>query len=221
MTEQGRGIRDQGSGTDRAGVPAEPDALDPVLDDLLASLVTPATPVDLRASVLRRIEGERDSRAAVSGWPWTWRSATLAAAAAVLVIATAMVLWRGSIPPSSQSVVHSGEPTPSTAAPQAGPAIRAEGAPREVGAEMTPAARVERPAPMRSVSAPRRASPADTAAADVAAAVPPLAALAPLQLPEMTTDLLTPDALEIERLQVPPPIEIAPLDIDRARNPQR
>lgn len=212
MTEQGRGIRDQGSGTDRADVGADSDTPDAVLDELLASFVTPRTPVDLRAAVLRRIEEERDSPA---GWRgWNWRSATLAAAAAVIVMTTAVVMWRGSRPEPTDAVVQStpaSESAPDVARP--GPAFGSAHTPSE---GVTAVARVDRSSKTMST---RRASMANAAA--VAEALPPLEPPAPLHLPAMTTD-----ALQIERVQVSAPLEIAPLeieqlDVDRPRNPQR
>ncbi|MBI1875933.1 MAG: hypothetical protein HYZ58_04420 [Acidobacteria bacterium] len=221
MTEQGRGVGDQGSRTDRAKARPEADTPDTVLDALLASLVTPRTPVDLRASVLRRIGEGRDSRAAVGGWlSLNWRWAALAGAAAVVVMATAMVLWRGSSPQPSGGVARSARPAPASLAPPAGPAARAERVPNEVTAETT-LARVERPAGRTSRGATRRPSVADASEVDVAVALPPLEAPAPLLVSELSTD-----GLQIERVPVSAPLEIAPLeieriDVDRPRIPKR
>lgn len=208
MTEQGRGMRDQGSGTDRADVRADSDTPDAVLDELLASLVTPRTPVDLRAAVLRRIEEERDSPA---GWRgWNWRSATLAAAA-VIVMTTAVVMWRGSRPEPTDAVVQS------TPAAESAPDVARPGS--AFGSAHTPSEGVTAVARVDRTMSTRRASMANAAA--VAEALPPLEPPAPLHLPAMTTD-----ALQIERVQVSAPLEIAPLeieqlDVDRPRNPQR
>lgn len=211
--DQGSGLGDR-KGRTTASRPSSFESADAALDELLASLVTPPTPVDLRASVLRRIE-EAEKRSLVP-WPWNRRWATLAAATIVVLLVAAVVLRRGPGPEPAMEVARSTERAPSAGAPRGG-SLDSARTRNEIAAEPSGAAHVERPA--RTTSKRRAATQA--AAVDVAEALPPLEAPAPLEVPEMTTDVLTTDALEVERLQVPPPIEIRPLDVDRGRNPQR
>lgn len=191
------GVGDRGSGN------GERMELDPALDDMLASLVTPKTRVDLRDAVLRRIEEERESAAA--GWlRWNWRLATMAAAA-VVVMATSIVVWRssGRDPASTGRTAEirgsapATSPTPTTEAPR----------------EFSTVERVAMvPEPVRSTRASvRRPAPVtDASELENVHALPALEAPPPLRPAAMTTE-----ALQVQTVEAVAPIEIAPLQIEQ------
>ena len=199
---------DRGQGTGDTG-DMGPE-LDNVVNQLLEAMVTPASSVDLKTSVLRRIRDERDARAG-ERWSWQWRLAPIAAAA-VLVLAAVAVWWRGAsqvmpnqLPPSSATLAKGATSEPRTASAEA-TAVKNLGTPepRNLG---TPEPRnLGTPEPRNSgTSRPRAAI-----VRDVTPPLPPLEAPAPIEVNDVAAQALG----TIERLQVAP-LEIPTVDIDR------
>jgi hypothetical protein len=124
------------------------DALDRVIDDALEAALR-VGPVDLRASVLERLESPaRDERR--SGWALVFRPALVPVAGAILLVIGVAVTWQ-----------HADEQLVRTVTPSAGTADRQTSVP---AGRLSPVA-TGPSAPVRAVERPRDAAPRRTFAA--------------------------------------------------------